>query len=207
MVLATNAIELGLQQAKMSPLPSVSDLLCDSGFDLPGDTGFGQPGYGPRSAAGAAPPGPGSDDGLPAAGGTGRRPLHRCADVRGEARYRWPAGHTITLLSRPGCHLCDEARTVIARVADDLGVAWSERDITGSQHDLRDYGDMIPVTLIDGVQHDFWRVDERRCGGHCPDSPARTAAGPGGGRPPFPREPAAGSGRAPADAAHSPKAW
>jgi Glutaredoxin-like domain (DUF836) len=72
------------------------------------------------------------------------------------------AAHTITLLSRPGCHLCDEARAVIASVADDLGVAWSERDISESEDDLRNYGEMIPVTLIDGVQHDFWRVDERR---------------------------------------------
>ena len=72
------------------------------------------------------------------------------------------AARTITLLSRPGCHLCDEARGVIARVAGELGVAWTERDITESQQDLRDYGEMIPVTLIDGVQHDFWRVDESR---------------------------------------------
>jgi len=69
---------------------------------------------------------------------------------------------TITLLSRPGCHLCDDARAVIARVASDLGVAWTERDITDSADDLREYAEMIPVTLIDGVQHDFWRVDERR---------------------------------------------
>jgi quinol monooxygenase YgiN len=47
-VLATNVIELGLQQAKVSPLPSVADLLTDTGFDLLKDTGFGQPGYGPR---------------------------------------------------------------------------------------------------------------------------------------------------------------
>ncbi len=72
------------------------------------------------------------------------------------------AAPTITLLSRPGCHLCDEARAVIERVAADLGLRWTERDITESQDDLRDYGEMIPVTLIDGVQHDFWRVDERR---------------------------------------------
>ena len=70
--------------------------------------------------------------------------------------------HTITLLSRPGCHLCAEARAVIERVAADLGVGWTERDITGSADDLREYAEMIPVTLIDGVQHDFWRVDERR---------------------------------------------
>jgi Glutaredoxin-like domain (DUF836) len=71
-------------------------------------------------------------------------------------------GHTITLLSRPGCHLCDEARAIIARVAADFGISWTERDITESADDLLEYGDMIPVTLIDGVQHDFWRVDERR---------------------------------------------
>jgi hypothetical protein len=70
--------------------------------------------------------------------------------------------HEITLLSRPGCHLCDEARTVIARVAADLGVPWQERDIGRSDSDLRDYGDQIPVTLIDGAQHDFWHVSEER---------------------------------------------
>ena len=68
----------------------------------------------------------------------------------------------ITLLSRPGCHLCDEARAVIARVAADLGVPWEERDITQSERDLQDYWEMIPVTLINGVQHDFWHVSEQR---------------------------------------------
>jgi glutaredoxin len=69
---------------------------------------------------------------------------------------------TVTLLSRPGCHLCDEARRIIARVAADLDIAWVERDVTDSADDLREDGEMIPVTLIDGVQHDFWRVDESR---------------------------------------------
>jgi glutaredoxin len=73
-----------------------------------------------------------------------------------------PAAATITLLSRPGCHLCDEARTVIARVAADLGVPWEERDITQSERDLQDYWETIPVTLINGVQHDFWHVNEQR---------------------------------------------
>jgi glutaredoxin len=73
-----------------------------------------------------------------------------------------PAAATITLLSRPGCHLCDEARTVIARVAADVGVPWEERDITRSERDLQDYWEMIPVTLINGVQHDFWHVSEQR---------------------------------------------
>jgi hypothetical protein len=73
-----------------------------------------------------------------------------------------PRDHRITLLGKPGCHLCDDAREVIARVAGELGTPWDERDITQSDDDLREYGEMIPVTLIDGIQHDFWRVDERR---------------------------------------------
>ena len=49
--------------------------------------------------------------------------------------------HVITLLSRPGCHLCDAAREVIVKVAADLDLPWEERDITRSEQDLRDYWD------------------------------------------------------------------
>ena len=73
-----------------------------------------------------------------------------------------PHRHLVTLLTRPGCHLCADARAVVARVTADLGVGWEERDITASAEDLARYSDMIPVTLIDGVQHDFWRVSEER---------------------------------------------
>jgi glutaredoxin len=72
------------------------------------------------------------------------------------------SGPRITLLSRPGCHLCDDAREVIRRVANDLGVAWEEHDITQSEDELREYWDKIPVTFVDGIQHDFWRVSEDR---------------------------------------------
>lgn len=68
----------------------------------------------------------------------------------------------ITLLGKPGCHLCDDAREVIARVAGDLGVSWEELDITQDPELNGRYWEQIPVTLIDGVQHDFWRVDEAR---------------------------------------------
>ena len=79
----------------------------------------------------------------------------------------------VTLLSRPGCHLCEEARSVIATVAADLGIGWTERDITSSPEDLARYSDMIPVTLVDGVQHDFWRVSEDRLRAALLASPAR----------------------------------
>jgi glutaredoxin len=68
----------------------------------------------------------------------------------------------ITLLGRPGCHLCDDARAVISRVAAELGVSWEERDITAQSDDLAEYWDKIPVTFVDGVQVDFWRIDEAR---------------------------------------------
>lgn len=70
--------------------------------------------------------------------------------------------HHVTLLSKPGCHLCDDARAVIARVAGELDATWDERDITQSADDTRQYWDQIPVTLVDGVQHDFWHVSEDR---------------------------------------------
>ncbi|WP_051107874.1 glutaredoxin family protein [Actinomadura atramentaria] len=66
------------------------------------------------------------------------------------------------MLGKPGCHLCDDARAVIERVAADLGVRWEERDVTLSAEEFAEYGDQIPVTFVDGVRHDFWRVDEAR---------------------------------------------
>jgi glutaredoxin len=72
------------------------------------------------------------------------------------------AQHRITLISKPGCHLCDDAREVIAAVAGELGVEWEELDITTDDELHRTWWEQIPVTLIDGVQHDFWRVDPDR---------------------------------------------
>lgn len=68
----------------------------------------------------------------------------------------------ITLLSRPGCHLCDDARAVIERVAAELGAGWVERDITASPDDMKEYWDQIPVIFVDGVQVGFWRISEDR---------------------------------------------
>ncbi len=72
------------------------------------------------------------------------------------------ADRTVTLIGKPGCHLCDEAREVIVRVTGEVGAAFEERDITRDEELYRKYWEQIPVTLIDGRQHDFWRVDEKR---------------------------------------------
>ena len=75
---------------------------------------------------------------------------------------RDPADRTVTLIGKPGCHLCDDAREVVLRVAADLGSAVEERDITQDAELHRQYWEQIPVVLVDGAQHDFWRVDEGR---------------------------------------------
>ncbi|WP_370075712.1 glutaredoxin family protein [Streptacidiphilus sp. MAP12-16] len=73
-----------------------------------------------------------------------------------------PADHLITLIGKPDCHLCEDARAVVARLADELGFSWEERDINQDKELFDEYAEQIPVTLIDGRQHDFWRVDESR---------------------------------------------
>lgn len=68
----------------------------------------------------------------------------------------------VTLYGKPGCHLCDDARAVIERVCADLGEEYAEISILDDPALLERYGEEIPVTLVDGRQHDFWRVSEQR---------------------------------------------
>jgi glutaredoxin len=71
-------------------------------------------------------------------------------------------GTRVTLYAKPGCHLCEDARAVIERVCAETGTAYAEVDITASPDLMETYGEQIPVTFVDGRQHDFWRVDEQR---------------------------------------------
>ncbi|MFH8492430.1 glutaredoxin family protein [Streptomyces longisporoflavus] len=73
-----------------------------------------------------------------------------------------PTDRTVTLIGKPGCHLCDDAQLVIEKVCGDLGVAWEKKDITQDEELNRAYWEQIPVVLVDGEQHTFWRVDEDR---------------------------------------------
>jgi len=71
----------------------------------------------------------------------------------------------VRLYAKPGCHLCDDARAVIEQVCAELGESYEEVDITAgedSERLMREYGEEIPVTFVDGRQHDFWRVDATR---------------------------------------------
>lgn len=68
----------------------------------------------------------------------------------------------VELLTRAGCHLCEEARAVVAEVAGGLGLPWHEVDIDGDAALTARYGEEIPVVLVDGVQRDFWQIDPVR---------------------------------------------
>ncbi|PBC83304.1 Glutaredoxin-like domain [Streptomyces sp. 2112.3] len=73
-----------------------------------------------------------------------------------------PADRMVTLIGKPGCHLCDDAQAVIEKVCAETGAAWEKKDITEDADLHRKYWEQIPVILVDGAQHDFWRVDPKR---------------------------------------------
>lgn len=81
---------------------------------------------------------------------------------QGAERTEQTAASRVRLLSRPGCHLCADARAVIASVCAETRETFEEVDITSDPGLMAAYGEQIPVTFVDGEQHDFWRVDPER---------------------------------------------
>ncbi len=68
----------------------------------------------------------------------------------------------VTLITKPGCHLCSLARDVIRRVSDEMSVPWEETSINDIDNPDPMMWEQLPVTLIDGEPHDYWRVSESR---------------------------------------------
>jgi len=74
----------------------------------------------------------------------------------------------LTLLSKPGCHLCDDAREVVAEVVAALGdrvrapVTVDEVSILDDPDLLEKYSEEIPVLLINGRVHNIWRIEPAR---------------------------------------------
>ncbi|MCL2514693.1 MAG: glutaredoxin family protein [Microbacteriaceae bacterium] len=74
----------------------------------------------------------------------------------------------LTLYSKPGCHLCEDARAVVddvvgrLRASAALAIDVEEIDILGDPALVARYGEEIPVVLIDGRMHTYWRVDRAR---------------------------------------------
>jgi hypothetical protein len=68
----------------------------------------------------------------------------------------------VALVTRADCHLCDAARAALDRVAARTGEPWTELDVSDDIELERDYGDRLPVVLLDGAEHGYWRVEEDR---------------------------------------------
>jgi hypothetical protein len=68
----------------------------------------------------------------------------------------------LTLITRYGCHLCDVAKDAMDRVAAASGEPWVELDVASDIELEREYGERLPVVLLDGREHGYWRVEEER---------------------------------------------
>jgi hypothetical protein len=73
-----------------------------------------------------------------------------------------PLRPRVRLIGKPGCHLCEQAREVIAAVCAETGETFDEVSILDDPALAAEYADEIPVTLVDGQRHDYWRVDAQR---------------------------------------------
>jgi hypothetical protein len=65
----------------------------------------------------------------------------------------------VRLVGKPGCHLCDQARPIVAQVCDELGAGWDEVSILEDPSLADRYWELIPVVLVDGVEVGHWHVD------------------------------------------------
>jgi glutaredoxin len=77
---------------------------------------------------------------------------------------------SLTLLTKPGCHLCEEAKTVVDSAIDKFKsehssenpIELTEVNILEDQALLDKYGEEIPVLQINGATHAYWRIDSER---------------------------------------------
>jgi glutaredoxin len=68
----------------------------------------------------------------------------------------------VELLSREGCHLCDDARRLVERVTAEAGLGFTETDVDTDPALRAEFGDLVPVVRVDGKELGYWRIDEDR---------------------------------------------
>ncbi len=70
--------------------------------------------------------------------------------------------HEVTLVTRIGCHLCEEAEQVLRRMRTELGFDYRELDVDSAPELRAEFSDRVPVILLDGREHGYWRVEQAR---------------------------------------------
>ncbi|MFX4273830.1 glutaredoxin family protein [Propionibacteriaceae bacterium Y1685] len=73
-----------------------------------------------------------------------------------------PSNPRVRVYVRQNCHLCEVALETIARLTTEAHTSYETVDIDADPALRAQWTDQVPVTFVDGVQHDFWRVDENR---------------------------------------------
>jgi hypothetical protein len=68
----------------------------------------------------------------------------------------------VVLLTKADCHLCAAARDAVGRVTAGLGLGWREQPVDSDESLRERYAEELPVVLVDGIQRDFWKIDEAR---------------------------------------------
>ncbi|MEC5189898.1 MULTISPECIES: glutaredoxin family protein [unclassified Arthrobacter] len=68
----------------------------------------------------------------------------------------------VVLITKADCHLCSAARAAVGRVTADLGIGWREQPVDDDAELRERFAEEIPVVLVDGIQRDFWKIDEVR---------------------------------------------
>ncbi|GAB3306200.1 glutaredoxin family protein [Epidermidibacterium keratini] len=68
----------------------------------------------------------------------------------------------VTLMSRDGCHLCEVARSELERILPDYGLRATVVDVDADDELRFEYGDRVPVVLLDGKEHGYFTVEEKR---------------------------------------------
>ena len=68
----------------------------------------------------------------------------------------------VFIYTRVNCHLCEEAEKNVREVMGDIPFDLEVIYIDGDQELERLYGEEVPVTLINGAKHDYFRVDKKR---------------------------------------------
>jgi glutaredoxin len=68
----------------------------------------------------------------------------------------------LQLMTRAGCHLCDIAAETLTRLAGEAGLVPQLVDVDGDDELRAEYGDRVPVVLLDGREHSYFTVDVDR---------------------------------------------
>lgn len=68
----------------------------------------------------------------------------------------------VIVYTRAGCTACATAEADVARICGETGHGWTAVDVDNDGELRAEYGDRVPVIMVDGREHGFWKVEERR---------------------------------------------